>query len=385
MRRREAIVALCVCLCPAAPAEASPPPFSAHSMVNTCCMPYAQKAQVFAEAKAMGAAYIRLDVVLGGIFHSVFAAHSEPDWKGVDQVAELSRRHGLPVLAVMLGTPAHIAACSEARPDGSLRCAAADSRLFGIYVRRVVERAPDVFRTIEVWNEPDGTWAFDGTPEQYAQMLSATYQSVKCAFPRVTVLTGGAMNLDGRGWYERVFAAPGADAAHSFDIANVHIRGPVARLASGVRRWREFFRRYGHDGPLWVTEAGYPSEDRFQGDERFRGGAPAQARYLRAALPAMVRAGAGQVFVTLRDTWPSEFGLDSPFASEGVIVLDQHEPYGARRKPAFAVIRELVRAGIEIGPENRRATVSGDAIRRGGPLRRWRHGYVAPRAAGRPL
>ena len=93
-----------------------------------------------------------------------------------------------------------------------------------------------------------------------------------------------------------------------------------------------------------MTEAGYPSDDRFQYDERYRGGEAAQARYLRDALPAMARAGVEHIFVTTRDTWASEFGLESPFASEGIVSLAQDEPYSVRRKPAFDVVLDLTRA-----------------------------------------
>jgi len=324
----------------AARASAQPSPYSAHSMLNTCCTPYAQKARLFAEAKAMGATSIRLDVVLDGVF-DVWNAPTGRNWAGVDEVIELSRRYRLPVLAVMRATPARISACPEPRPEGHHRCAPSDPRQFGLYVRAVVARAPDVFRAIEVWNEPDGEWAFDGTPAQYAAMLSATYRAVKRRFPGVTVLIGGAMDLDGRGWYRR--ALDSIRGGPGFDVANIHVRGRTATVASTVRRWRRLFRRHGHSGPLWVTEAGYPSDPRFQNDPAYRDGEPGQARYLRDALPAMVRAGADQVFVTLRDTWSSEFGPETPFGSEGVLTMEEHEPYSVRRKRAFGVVRGLAR------------------------------------------
>ena len=312
-------------------------------MVNTCCTPYAQKARLFAEAKAMGARYIRLDVVLDGIFDVWNAPPPARDWTGVDEVVALSRRHRLPVLAVMRATPARISSCPDRRPEGHHLCAPSDPRRFGRYVSAVVARAPDVFRAVEVWNEPDGEWAFDGTPAQYAAMLSATYRAVKRRFPRVPVLVGGAMDLDGRDWYRRALRAIRGN--RGFDVANVHVRGRRATLASTIRRWRRLFRRHGHRGPMWVTEAGYPSDSRFQRDPVYRGGEPGQARYLRDALPVMLRAGADQVFVTLRDSWLSEFGPATPFGSEGVLTMDEREPYEVRRKRAFATVRRLCSGG----------------------------------------
>ena len=316
-------------------------PYSAHSTVHSCCTPFPQKERMFAEAKAMGAGYIRLDVSLDDIFDVWTGEAQQPRWDGVDEVVQLARRYRLRVLAVMNGTPAHISSCRERWPDGHGRCAPTDSQRFGRYVAAVVAHAPDVFRTIEVWNEPDGSWAFDGTPEDYAAMLRATYVSVKQRFPAVTVLIGGLMSARSRGWYARAFAA---GARGSFDVANIHLRGREAALPRIVRDSRRFFREHGHGGPLWITEFGYPSAVVAQADERYRGGERAQARYLRDALPALLRAGASQVFVTLRDGWESEYGPGSPFTSEGVLEMDEHEPWATRRKPAFKVVRRLATA-----------------------------------------
>jgi hypothetical protein len=336
-------------------------PYSAHSMVHSCCTPFAQKERMFSEAKAMGARYIRLDIALDEVFDVWTVEAPEPQWRGVDEIVGLARRYRLPVLAVMIGTPAHISTCRERWPEGHAICAATDPQRFGEYVARVVARAPDVFRTIEVWNEPDGAWAFDGTPEQYADMLSAANAAVKRRFPAVTVLIGGAMSPRSRDWYARVLTT---GAARSFDVANVHVRGSVAALVPAIRRWRRFFRDHGHRGPLWVTETGYPSDARSQYDERYGDGELAQARYIRAALPALLRAGAEQVFVTMRDGWQSEFGGDSRFTSEGVLEMAEQEPFTTRRKPAFEVVRRLAASARRRGSGRGRCRARGPRGRR---------------------
>jgi hypothetical protein len=114
----------------------------------------------------------------------------------------------------------------------------------------------------------------------------------------------------------------------------------MGSLAPATRRFRDFFAGAGFHGPLWVTEHGYPGEERFQRDPRYRGGERAQARYLRCSLPTLVRAGARQVFVTLRDSTAAEFG-DSEFASEGVLHYPAAGPGVIRRKAAFATLRWL--------------------------------------------
>ena len=93
--------------------------------------------------------------------------------------------------------------------------------------------------------------------------------------------------------------------------------------------------------PLWVTEHGYPADPAYQYDPSYRGGEPAQAAYLRDSLPTLVRAGAGRIFVSTRDTWPNEYGPSSPYNSEGIASVSDTAPYSARRRPAWNVFRLL--------------------------------------------
>ena len=133
------------------------------------------------------------------------------------------------------------------------------------------------------------------------------------------------------GWLERVFATPGADAIHKFDIANVHLRGPVGRVVRRYGEFRAWLGAHGFTGPLWVTEHGYPADPAYQVDPAFSGGDAAQAGYLTQSLVGLGEAGAEQVFVTLRDN------LDGEYASEGLVThrlaRRTPPPPGARRSP----------------------------------------------------
>lgn len=317
---------------------AAPAPYSAHSMVFTCCTPYELKQRMFSEAKAMGSTYIRLDVEIGPIFELGGVWRQAPDWSRLDEVVALSRRYGLPVVGVLRVTPTSLSTCPKASDPG--KCPPSDYTRYGSLAGRIASRARGVIRKWEVLNEPDGSWAFQGSAAQYAWMLRRTYDSIKSVAPEDQVLLGGVMSPGSRDWLAGVFATPGADAGHRFNIASVHLRGTIDSLSWGMARFREFFACYGFPGPIWVTEHGYPGETRFQRDPRYRGGEPAQARYLRQSLPTLVRAGAGQVFITLRDTTAAEFG-DSEFASEGVLHYVDSSPYPVRRKEAFALTHWL--------------------------------------------
>jgi hypothetical protein len=309
-------------------------------MIYTCCTPPALEQRMFAEAKAMGSSFIRLDVEMAPIFEAGGAWRPQPDWNGLDRVEALSRQYGLPVVGVLRATPTPLSTCPEGPDPGE--CPPSDYGRYGSLAGQIASHARGTIRYWEVLNEPDGSWAFTGSAADYAWMLRRTYDAVKSAAPEDRVLLGGVMGVSSRGWLGRVFDTPGADAQHRFDIANLHLRAPLIALQSSLTAFRAFLAGRGFHGPLWLTEHGYPGAPGFQSDPAYRGGEQAQARYLRQSLPTLVRAGAAQVFVTLRDGTPAEFG-NSAYTSEGLLHVGSSTPYAVRLKPAFALVQWLAR------------------------------------------
>jgi hypothetical protein len=299
----------------AAPAHAAP--ISAHAMVHTCCTPAEEKERIFSEAKELGAGYIRVDVEVNGIF-SGFGEH----WGGLDQVIALSKKYDLPVVGILL-TPRDYTDVDE----------------FGSRSGQVVEHAGSAIDHWEVLNEPDGDWAFAGTPEEYARMLSAAYDEIKAKRPSAKVLLGGLMRPHDPGWLQRVFDTPGADALHKFDIANVHLRGPVDAVVRRYGEVRSWLGERGFTGPLWVTEHGYAADPAFQTDRAYNGGDPAQAAYLTQTLVGLGELAAPQVFVTLHDG-----SLDGEYATEGLERIDETPggDYPVTRRESFAAVRRVV-------------------------------------------
>jgi hypothetical protein len=316
------------------PAHASP--ISAHAMVHSCCTSSAMKERIFSEAKELGAAYIRVDVEMSSIFEAPDGSKSaKPNWSGLDQVTALSQKYELPVLAILLSPPRFTSACPERWPDSG-RCAAADTAQFGALAGEIAQHAAGTIGYWEIVNEPDGDWAFEGTPEQYAAMLSAARDGIKAQVPAAQVVLGGLMRPHEPGWLERVFATPGADAIHKFDIANVHLRGPVDNVVSRYQEFRSWIEARGFHGPLWVTEHGYPADPAYQVDRAYSGGDAAQAAYLTQTLVGLGEVGAPQVFVTLRDN------LDGEYASEGLERIDEAAGNAVTRRQSFATVQRLV-------------------------------------------
>jgi hypothetical protein len=338
MSRRSCSLLLTAAVLCAAAAPAQAAPVSSHAMVHTCCTPQAMKERIFAEAAASGARFIRVDVELGGIFAGA-EGREDPDWRGLDEIVRLARRHDLQVLGVVLGIPDWLSSCPERGAEAPL-CAPRDPAEFGRLAGEVAAHAEGSIDHWEILNEPDAAWAFKGGPEDYARMLSAAHDAIKARAPRAKVVMGGVERPWESAWIERVLATPDAAAARKFDVAAVHLRlrvpGAAANLARPLRGWRELLGRHGFRGPVWVTEHGYPADPAHQRDPAHSGGDAAQASFLRESIPLLARAGAGQVFVTLRDN------LWGEYLSEGVVHIEESLPdYPATRRPAFDVVRSL--------------------------------------------
>jgi hypothetical protein len=325
------LTAACAALLSPDAAQGSGAPVSSHAMLYTCCTPPAMKERIFAESRALGADYVRVDVELSAIFSR---PGGPADWRQLDSVIELSRRYRLPVLGIMLSIPPWLSACSANIPDAPL-CAPRDMHVYGELTGAVAAHARGTITHWEIGNEPDESWAFKSGPESYARMLGSAHDAIKRAAREAQVVIGGIGSPRSVGWAGRVFRTPGVDAARKVDIASVHLRGPLRGLGRQLERWRRALAKYGFRGPTWVTEHGYPADSRHQDDPHFRGGAAAQAAFLRRSVPLLANAGAGQVFVTLRDN------LGGRWASEGLIHIGGPPTYRVHRKPAFQTIRHL--------------------------------------------
>ncbi len=255
---------------PAAQAVASSP-IGVHSMLYLTHSLGAKRA-MFREAAAVGASTIRVDVELPAIFP---APPAVPDWSGVDQYMALARTYHLRVLADVTGTPWYMADCPAGTPfDATYLCPPFDARAWGQAAGAVAAHTRGVIDDFEIINEPDGGWAFHGTAQQYAAILAASYDAIHAADPRARVALGGLENAGAYGvtWLGEVFATPGFDAVHKFDIANIHVRTSAARSRADRGTVAALLRGAGFRGPLWVTETGYPADPAYQTDPGYRNG-----------------------------------------------------------------------------------------------------------------
>jgi len=107
----------------------------------------------------------------------------------------------------------------------------------------------------EVLNEPEFNEEplifFQGSPDDYFEILKATYEAVKGADAEAMVVQGGMagmMDVSTNFW-QNVFDLGGADY---FDIANMHSIGHGEHL--NIPAFKQFLAKNGVDKPMWVTE-----------------------------------------------------------------------------------------------------------------------------------
>ena len=374
MRRRKTR-ALCAGLCSAAalavlPTLASGATFQAtpdliaapannigvHSMLYQDT-PYSAKEEMFAQAKAVGASYIRLDLGLAAIFtRGEHRGHPfyRKNWTQTDQYAALANRYRVKILANLYATPWFIADCPAGTPRAdAYRCPPSDQPRYKEMVAEVAARYGGVIDVFEIINEPDNARYFYGNAQQYARTLAAAADGIHGANPPARVAIGGVARISDTKFTDAVLAADPSLPA-KIDISTIHLRTSARGTAVLVDRWRKYFSAHGMNGPLWLTEFGYPAETAFQFDAKFRGGESAQAAFLEATMPGIVGAGAEMIFITQRD-WGS-----GAFASEGILSTTDPLPANpaVRRKPAFDVVRSAAASLVPVALPAPPGTVS---------------------------
>ncbi len=118
----------------------------------------------------------------------------------------------------------------------------------------------------EIWNEPDVPFFWQGTAEQYAQLLKVAYFAIKAADPDAIVLFGGLAYWYKPDFSRQVFAALAADPQSTqhhayFDALALHLYSNSEQAYTITRIVASSMRRYVGKHPIWMTEAGVPISD----------------------------------------------------------------------------------------------------------------------------
>jgi hypothetical protein len=193
------------------------------------------------------------------------------DWSKEDQYVQLAQQYGFATVPVIRPfnawdqagwgpstTTHHYGNTAEL---GTSRRKPYDMNAYMNFVSAIVERydgdgrndMPGLKYPIKYWGtfgEPDMS-NFDGTVQDYIEIMEATYKAVKRADPGAKVVQGAM----GKAWEYDWIRPVLEKGAEYFDIAAVHSLSSSAYL--WVPEYKALLSSYGIDKPLWVTEAEY--------------------------------------------------------------------------------------------------------------------------------
>lgn len=177
-------------------------------------------------------------------------------------------RHGFEVLGQFFGTPYWAARRGSFQAqlvnegDGPYPYGAVPKLdAFGKYVEATVRQYKNRIRFWEIWNEPDVSMFWNGTPQEFAEMAAVAYRRAKAADPSATVLVGGFST--GFPWIEEAASAGALRSAdgigfHFYHSPNENPDRLASRIARIVSFYRELCAKVGVSPnlPLWHTEGG---------------------------------------------------------------------------------------------------------------------------------
>jgi hypothetical protein len=181
---------------------------------------------------------------------------------------------------------------------------------WGQFMRRLAERYRDRVDGWIIWNEVDiesGQWrTWNGSDEEYVQLLQVAYRAVKAGNPKARVLPYGAA-----WWYDEgakltrmldlLAADPEAPAAnHYFDAANLHLYSRADDIPNVVSWYQAELAARGMAKPIWIAETNaIPYDDSVWPADKanFRATLDEQAAYIVQAFATYLGLGVQRVSV----------------------------------------------------------------------------------------
>jgi hypothetical protein len=196
-------------------------------------------------------------------------AKGQYDWHSLDTWVAETQRHHVQLDYVFVNVPRW----ASTRPDEQcigkkFGCAAPPNMAdWEEFVTTLVTRYKGKIASYELWNEPNASGFWTGTPKQMAELAAHAYQIIKSIDPAAIVATPAASStgwpLSHDAWLDEYLSAGGGKYAdviawHGYAGRNDRPALPPEGLAQQIQALRAVLARHQQsDKPIWNTEGGW--------------------------------------------------------------------------------------------------------------------------------
>jgi hypothetical protein len=211
-------------------------------------------------------------------------------------------------------------------------------RAFARYARTVAEKFKGQIMHYEVWNEWTvgcGMGDRHGDAEEYTELLTATYKTLKDVDEDLTVVGIGGEHSGHRVDHIKTMFRDGAlDYCEAVSVHSYRYpRSPEeSDLYGELENVADLIEKHGGDHPLWVTEIGWPTHVGARGVNEFT-----QAQYLVRSHVLMLATGE-----VTRISWYDFYNDGTkPTYNEHNFGLIHNKAYNCAPKPGSVAYREM--------------------------------------------
>lgn len=207
--------------------------------------------------------------VAGVSWGAVEPARGQYDWHGMDSWADQAQAHGAQLDYVFVNTPLW----ASTRPDEPcigkrVGCAAPPNMSdWEEFVTALATRYKGRINSYEIWNEPNASAFWSGSPKDLVDLAAHAYPIIKSIDPAAIVATpctsSSGWPLAHDAWFDQYFAAGGGKYAdviawHGYAGRNDRPALPPEGLDHQIQSLRAVMARYNLSQlPIWDTEGGW--------------------------------------------------------------------------------------------------------------------------------
>jgi len=202
------------------------------------------------------------------------------DWHSLDTWVSQAQAHHVALDYVFLNTPQWASTRpNEACNNGPHGCAAPPHpEDWEEFVTAVVTRYKGRINSYELWNEPNASGYWTGTPQQMVDMASRAYRIIKSVDPNALVVSPSASSTGWPSpadvWLDQYLSAGGGKYAdviawHGYSGRNDRPSLPPEDLVKQINVVKAVMAKHHLSNlPLWSTEGGWGKNSQLPSDEQ---------------------------------------------------------------------------------------------------------------------